>query len=301
MPRAQRCDSRVNRLFGLAAMSLPPVAVFAAAVAPRIRTCGTTREELTLDWPGDHLVQNPSFVWTNAVTIDRPAAQVWPWVTQLGQGRGGLYSYDWLENALLADVHSVHEIQPRLQGALQVGDRVIRMTRYAPHNPVALYEPGRALVLGGIKDSKERLQAGCPTSTWAFIVDPISEQRCRLVIRSRASALDARLQGPIQFVMQHRMMLGIKQRAEGSQHSRAADVLVPVSWFAATAVAAFHAARALRSGDFVPPRDTALASLAAVAAELLLFWDLPTPVRHLLVVSLAGSTALPATSSRWPR
>jgi hypothetical protein len=161
MPKARRV-SPVNQLVGLAAISLAPVAVLAAAVAPRIRTCGTTSEELTRHWPGDQLVPNPSFVWTNALTIDRPAAEVWPWVTQLGQGRGGLYSYDWLENALLADVHSVHQIQPALQGSLQVGDRVIRMTRYAPHNPVALYEPGRALVLGGVKDSEERLRAGRP-------------------------------------------------------------------------------------------------------------------------------------------
>jgi len=88
----------------------------------------------------------------------------------------------------------------------QVGDRVIRMTRYAPPNPVALYEPGHALVLGGINDNDERLQTGRPTSTWAFIVDPVGAQRCRLIVRSRASAPGARLQGPIKFVMQHRMM-----------------------------------------------------------------------------------------------
>lgn len=247
MSRARRWVTPFPQVVDLAAMSLAPVAVFAARVAPRIRTCGTTSEELTRHWPGDDLVQNPSFVWTNALTIDRPADDVWPWLAQLGQGRGGLYSYDWLENALLADVHSVDQVQPAHQGPLRVGDRVIRMTRYAPPNPVALYEPGRALVLGGVKDSEERLRAGRPTSTWAFIVDPIDDHRSRLVVRSRASALDARLQGPIQFVMQHRMMLGIKERAEGSWSPRAADVFVPASWFAATAVATVHAARALRT------------------------------------------------------
>ena len=190
MSRARRRVTRVSQLVNLAAISVAPVAVFAASVVPRIRTCGTTSEELTRHWPGDDLVQNPSFVWTNALTIDRPEADVWPWLTQLGQGRGGLYSYDWLENALLADVHSVDHIQPAHQGALRVGDRVIRMTRYAPPNPVALYEPGRALVLGGVKDSEQQLRAGQPTSTWAFIIDPIGERRCRLVVRSRASALD---------------------------------------------------------------------------------------------------------------
>jgi len=98
--------------------------------------------------------------------------------------------------------------------------------------------------------------------------------------------------------MQHRMMLGIKQRAEGSWNPRAADVLVPASWFAATAVATFHAARALRSGGLGAPEEIALASLAAVAVELVLFWDLPASVRTLLLTALAGSTALPVGSSR---
>jgi hypothetical protein len=84
--------------------------------------------------------------------------------------------------------------------------------------------------------------------------------------------------------MQHRMMLGIKQRAEGSRNPRAADVLVPVSWFAATAVAALHAARALRCGGLAAPQESALASLAAVAVELVLFWDLPAPVRNREIV-----------------
>jgi hypothetical protein len=75
MPKARRWVSPVHQLVGLAAISLAPVAVFATYVVPRIRTCGTTSEELPRHWPGDHLVQNPLFVWTNALTIDRPAAE----------------------------------------------------------------------------------------------------------------------------------------------------------------------------------------------------------------------------------
>lgn len=288
----EKAISPLGRLTRLAAMAIAPAAVFRAGVAPRIRSCGTTSQELSRTWPGDHLVPNPPFVWTNALTIDRPAAEVWPWLNQLGQGRGGLYSYDWLENALLADVHSVNHVRPSLQTPLDVGDRVIRMTRYAPYNPVALYEPGHALVLGGVKDTEDQLRAGTPTSTWAFIVQPIDDDRCRLVVRSRASALDARLQGPIQFVMQRRMMLGIKQRAEGDLGHRTADVLVPVSWFAGALVAVVHATRALRSGGLPAWGEAALASIAAVTTELLLFWDLPVPVRAFMVEALADSTSI---------
>jgi hypothetical protein len=58
-------------------------------------------------------VAQPLYIWTNAITIHVPAAQVWPWLVQLGQGRGGLYSYDWLENLIGCDVHSADRILPR--------------------------------------------------------------------------------------------------------------------------------------------------------------------------------------------
>jgi hypothetical protein len=102
-----------------AVVTTPPAVFFALFVAPRLRSWGATPSELTQEWPGDELVPRPRFTWTIAVAVRRPAEQVWPWVTQLGQGRGGLYSYDWLENAVGADVHSIDEIRPELQTPLQ--------------------------------------------------------------------------------------------------------------------------------------------------------------------------------------
>jgi hypothetical protein len=134
---------------------------------------------------------------------------------QLGQGRGGLYSYDWLENLIGCDVHSTDRILPQFQQPLQVGDRVIRMARYAPSNPVALVEPGCALVLGHIKDSDAGLAARRARSSWAFILQPLGQHSTRLLVRCRGSSLMARLQGPVQFLMQRKMMLSLKQRAEG--------------------------------------------------------------------------------------
>lgn len=268
-------SSRTADLTTLVAISLAPAAVLRTVVATRVRTWGTTAAERTRTWPGDELVPDPASVWTNAITVERPAPEVWPWIAQLGQGRGGLYSYDWLENALLADVHSTARVDPALQQPLRVGDRVIRMARYAPHNPIALYEAGRALVLGGVGDSDEQLRTGRPSSTWAFIVEPLDAHRCRLVVRSRVSAWDARLQGPVQFVMQRRMMLGVKQRAEGFPVDGAADIVLPVSWAAAAAAAAVLTARSLRTAGGARVQQAALASLAAVVVEVLLFWDVP--------------------------
>jgi hypothetical protein len=90
------------------------------------------------------------------------------------------------------------------------------MARYAPWAPVALFEPERALVLGHIKDTDAALAAGHARSSWAFLLQPVNRHSTRLLVRCRGSSLMARLQGPVQFVMQRKMMLGIKQRAEGN-------------------------------------------------------------------------------------
>jgi hypothetical protein len=199
----------------LALGGLLPVAglLYDVVARPRINQWGATDQEHQATWPGDRLLARPGFVWTNAITIQRPATQVWPWLLQLGQGRGGLYSYDWLENLVGCDIHSADRVLPQFQQPLQVGDRVIRMARYAPPNPVALFEPGRALVLGGVNDADADLAAGRPSSTWAFIVHPVDQHTTRLLIRSRGSPRMGRIQGPIQFVMQRKAMVGIKQRA----------------------------------------------------------------------------------------
>jgi hypothetical protein len=182
---------------------------------------GATEAELRAVWPADGLVDRPKFTWTNAVTIHRPAREVWPWLVQLGQGRGGLYSYDWLENLVGCGVHSTDRVMPELQVPLKVGDRVVRMARYALFIPVAFVDPGHALVLGGVRDTDEDLLAGRASSTWALVAEPVDDHRCRLVIRSRGSSLMARLQAPVQFVMQRKMMLGIKQRVESMQQAAA--------------------------------------------------------------------------------
>lgn len=221
-------------------------ALYVVVARPRINHWGATDQEHRATWPGDHLVAQPSFVWTNAITIQAPAAQVWPWLVQLGQGRGGLYSYDWLENLIGCDVHSSDRILPGFQHPLQVGDRLIRMARYAPCNPVALFEPERALVPGHIKDTHAELAAGHACSTWAFILEPVDPGSTRLLIRCRGNSLMARLQGPVQFVMQRKMMLGIKQRAEGrllrSNRATEPDDRHPLPCGAATRISTARAA-----------------------------------------------------------
>jgi hypothetical protein len=213
-------------ILALAALLLVAVVLYLVVARPLINQWGATDQEHQASWPGDQLVDRPSFVWTNAITINAPA-QVWPWLVQLGQGRGGLYSCDWLENLVGCDVHSTDRILPQFQAPLRVGDRVIRMARYAPWAPVALVEPQRALVLGHINDTPAELAAGYARSTWAFLLQPVGQHSTRLLVRCRGSSLVARLQGPVQFVMQRKLMLGIKQRAEGNPAASPPDLDTP--------------------------------------------------------------------------
>jgi hypothetical protein len=77
---------------------------------------GATVEESGESLPGDDLISDPDLAATRAVTVGAAAGQVWPWIAQLGQGRGGFYSYDFLENLAGCDIHSADQIVPGWQG-----------------------------------------------------------------------------------------------------------------------------------------------------------------------------------------
>ena len=287
---------RRGRLLAFGVLLPAAGVLYAVVTRPRINRWGATDQEHQATWPGDRLLERPGYVWTNAITIQRPAEQVWPWLVQLGQGRGGLYSYDWLENLIGCDIHSADRILPQFQQPLQVGDRMIRMARYAPYNPVALLEPGRALVLGDVHDSDAALAAGRPRSTWAFIVQPVDQHTTRLLIRSRGSSLMGRVQGPIQFVMQRKAMLGIKQRAEGTWSPSLTDVVEPLLWLLAAGVLAAASARVLVQREQWW-RPFLVAAGAMVALPGLLFWQPPVA----LGAVLDGALIRALTGSRWPR
>src|SRR5207342_3898151 len=83
---------------------------------------GATRAEAQARLPGDELLEDADGVATRAITIDAPAAAVWPWIAQMGPSpRGGAYTYDWIENLLGLDMHSAGRVLPEYQHP-QVGD-----------------------------------------------------------------------------------------------------------------------------------------------------------------------------------
>jgi hypothetical protein len=186
---------------------------------------GATTTEVTRTLPGDALVSNPKQVTTRAVTIRASAANVWPWLVQLGQGRGGFYTYDWMENLIGCDIHSADRILPEHQ-QLAVGDRIRLGPEGYPFYTVAGIEPGRALILRA--DAPEGEEPPID-ETWLFYLDEIAPDRTRLIVRNRRDyeptlgnfMMWRVLIEPLHFIMEQRMLDGIKARAEKVEEQEA--------------------------------------------------------------------------------
>ncbi len=179
---------------------------------------GATTEELAARLPGDGIIEGTDLTATRAVTVYARAADVWPWVAQLGQGRGGFYSYDGLENLFGCDIHSADRVVPEWQDVV-VGAEV----RLAPELAltVAAVEPGRSLVLRGGVPMGRRTPAPFDF-TWAFVLNEEPDGTTRLVARERYeylrwwAALVVEPMSVVSFVMSRRMLRGIADRAERS-------------------------------------------------------------------------------------
>jgi hypothetical protein len=165
--------------------------------------------------PGDDLIPNADMIATRAITIRVAADHVWPWIAQLGQGRGGFYSYDRLENLVGCNIHSSDRILPEWQD-IKVGDEI----RLAPQVGllVAFVEQGRSLVLrGGIPMGK---RAAPYDFTWAFTLREEPDETTRLLVRERYmytrawARLIVEPTEVLSFAMSQKMLRGIRDRAE---------------------------------------------------------------------------------------
>jgi hypothetical protein len=214
-------------------------AVAAAALGylkwrPRMLRWGATEEEAAEPLPGDERTPHPRVQSTRAITIDAPPEQVWPWIVQMGMGRAGFYTHEWVERPLggyYAEGHSATRIHPEFQD-LKVGDLV----DYGGgnHVPVDEIEPFKHLV-----------------HAEAWVLRPLPGDRTRLIVRTRgmgfiapvadaispdaplpsralqfamthipgatlvARGLDFFLADPLHHYMDSGMLKGIKERAEG--------------------------------------------------------------------------------------
>lgn len=206
------------------------IAVGAAAGAfvkwfmPWQRQWGATDEEASAPLAGDDLVAEPASQLTRAITVDAPPEDVWPWLVQLGADRGGFYSYDWLENLFGLRIHSADTIVDEWQG-LGVGDIVYATRARTGGWYVQEFRPKELMAL-----QVANLVAGRPVRRedrggweflWTFALRPTPAGGTRLLVRERVafgSPLVRALMTPtglVSFVMTRRMMIGIKERAEG--------------------------------------------------------------------------------------
>jgi hypothetical protein len=197
------------------------LAGYALLVRPWHLKWGATQAELHEPFPGDDVVPDPKHQATHAIDINAPITNVWPWLVQMGQNKGGFYSYSSLENLVGCDIHNAERIVPEWQ-SLKAGD-VLWLHPKAPPLPVLLVEPGRAIVVGGIgKEAGDDHSTNIRGGTWAFVLKELSESTTRLLIRIRWDRKPGVLDWiysigflePSHFVMERKMLLGIKRRAE---------------------------------------------------------------------------------------
>ncbi|GAA1737320.1 SRPBCC family protein [Luedemannella helvata] len=187
----------------------------AAATCPRglRRRClhwGASAEEVARAIPGEEMMDGADLVSTRAITINAAPERIWPWLVQMGSGRGGAYSYDWIENLFGLDMHSADEILPRFQ-QLSLGDE-LPLGERAPAMRVAVLRPNEVL---GLRSTDGNW-------LWLFALYPVGAGT-RLVSRNvitlppmgRAGRLAWRwVMEPGSLVMERKMLLGIKARAE---------------------------------------------------------------------------------------
>jgi hypothetical protein len=175
------------------------VLAYVLLVRPRLLTWGATPEERSGALPGDELVPEPGIQTTRAVTINAPVEEVWPWLAQLGQDRGGFYSYEWLENLAGCEMRNADRVHPAWQRR-ERGETV--KLHWAHGLTLERFEPNRVYAFKG----------------WYLVLEPLNGTT-RLIARSRcprgvAAVAYAILLEPPHFVMERKMLLGIKERAE---------------------------------------------------------------------------------------
>lgn len=218
--RTPGAAARRNTRGRVAGTLLAALVLYVAIVIPLRPTFiqwGTSREDRFVPLPGDGFVSDAHYHIDHAVTINAPADSVWPWLVQIGQDRAGFYSYDWMERLIGADIHNADRVHVEWQ-VRQAGD-VVPATQpdylggrlgMRPGWQVLDVTPGRALVLQG----------------WgAFVLRPVDARTTRLQVRTRGEG-DPTIRGvilgpltllvfePAHWIMERRMLLGIKARAE---------------------------------------------------------------------------------------
>lgn len=173
---------------------------------------GATPEEIAETLPGDEQMDYAGA--NHAITIQAPVETVWAWLAQIGQDKAGFYSYSFLENMVLADIHNADKLVPEWQ-QIRAGDYIRLASKKVygdtPLLKIGALEPNHYLVLEG----------------WGtFVVRPVDSNTTRMIIRSHGKRLPLPAQvlkwlffDLAHFIMEREMLRGIKKRAESTGSS----------------------------------------------------------------------------------
>ena len=172
-----------------------------------ILTWGAGASEAAARLPGDELLEDADGVATRAISVQAPRSAVWPWIAQMGPApRGGAYTYDWIENLLGLNMHSVDRVLPEFQHP-QVGEGF----GYGPNQmSFRRVEPERVLAA----------QSADGNWVWTFVIEDAPDGGTRLISRNRfrLPKLKDRIgmlpMEPASLIMERKMLRGIKGRAE---------------------------------------------------------------------------------------
>lgn len=176
---------------------------------PWYSTWGTTKAEAAMALPGDETKPAGALVTTKGITINATPDRIWPWITQLGQGRGGMYSYTVLENLVGCKIKNIYEILPEEQH-LKLGDYMV------------LHPAGLKLPITAMETNKYMIAS---EGGWSFHLLPQADGTTRLVTRGRndykgfAYVIDRILFEPMAFLMEQKMLRTIRDTAEAQARS----------------------------------------------------------------------------------
>lgn len=187
------------------------------ALREQMLTWGAPERIRQMTLPGDSLCTAKRY--TRAVFIHATPEKIWPWLCQIGQERGGFYSYSFLENIFLADMHNVYELKEEFQVPRTAGDTIWLASpkRYPGlgYQIFAMADEERSLVMVS-GENFERIVEGFPaTDSWAFYLVPEKEGTWLIARSSYEAGLGRYVFYEIpHFIMERKMLGTIRELVE---------------------------------------------------------------------------------------
>jgi len=181
----------------------------------RVLNWGASDVEVDARLPGDELLEDADGVSTRAISIAADPDAVWPWLVQIGPyPRGGAYTYDWIENLLGLDMHSVDRVlsefqEPEIGETIEFGSNAMRLE---------LCDRPRAVAWRSLDQNW----------VWLFHLERTAFgtrllSRNRFSLPTLAGRIGMLLLEPGSLIMERKMLLGIRDRAERITSARGGD------------------------------------------------------------------------------